>query len=173
MPPGRQFQAPRHRRFDGVDVVGQRLAAFANEVVPGILALQIAELVLEHAAPLVDARLGFGQRFGGAGGHQTRRRVDQTARALGDAERGRHLRHAAFVDAALRLAHAIEGEPRHQARHQRERHRRAEAGVQLRRDAEATARDLAQTFLQRHGTASRKVAMGRYLPRWSMTVKNT
>ena len=173
LPSRRQFEALRHGRLNGVDVVRQLLATFANDVVAGIFAVQLVQFLFEHAAALVDVGFDFGQRLGGIGGHETRRRVDQIAGALGDAERRRHLRHAALVDAALRLVHAVEREPRHQARHQRERHRRAEAGVQLRRDAEAAVRDCAQAFPQCHGTASRKVAMGRYLPCWSITVKNT
>ena len=113
LPSGRQPQPLRHGRLDGVDVVVQLLAAVLDAVVAGVFVAQGAQFLLELAAVRVDVRLGVGERFLGACRHQARGGVDQRAGALGDAEGGGHLRHAAFVHAPLRLAHAIEREPRH------------------------------------------------------------
>ena len=146
---------------DLVNVRRQLLPVFTDAGVAGIVGGEFVQLHVEQASPLVDAVLDLGERLAADGGHQKGRRVHQVPGALGDAERRGHLRHAALVHAALGLAHPVEREPSHQAGHERERHRRAEAGVQLGGDPKARLRRLAEALPDGHRMASRNVSIGR------------
>ena len=90
---------------------------------------------LERLPLRTDAGLDLRKLLRGRRAHEARRRDGERRPPLGDGERSGQLRQARFVHLRLRVADAVECEPRHQARDEGERHGAADAGVESRRDA--------------------------------------
>ena len=131
------------RGLNGVDVGDQR-AALEADTVEAFAAVtgQIRELNLEGLTVRLDFPFDGGQFLEGAGAGETRRCDRQRAAPLGDGERSGKLGQTGFVDLDLGVSHTVERQPRHEARDERERDGRADAGIELDRKAGEHARGL-------------------------------
>ncbi len=124
-----QLEGPPHVDTDGLDVVVQPVGVPPDALgADGVGIIQGLEMRLDGGSRGGDFRPHPGQFFRRGRGGQTRRGGDQGAAELGHAEGGLHLRHAAFVDPGLGLAHPLEAEPAYEAGGHGQRHGHAEGG---------------------------------------------
>ena len=99
--------------------------------------LQYGQLLLERRVGRADVDHDLAEIVLRRRGRQAGRGRDQRAAVLCHAERRRKLRHAAFVDGLLNLAHPVEQEPAHQAGRNRQDHGAADGEIELGGDPRA------------------------------------